>query len=111
MVVTKQNKVGNLNSEDDAEHYVDSYKFRGMVEKISQNYKELYGSKFLFGWTGTPNLANSIAMERLPIPCFLVVNTSSMNHYLPSEAPHEISEKSLLNFLDSVLKDKVPVSN
>ena len=35
-----------------------------------------YRPYFQFGWTGSPDLANSVAMEALSLPHLLVVNTT-----------------------------------
>jgi thioredoxin domain-containing protein 10 len=35
-----------------------------------------YRTHFQFGWTGSPDLANSVAMETLSLPHLLVVNTT-----------------------------------
>ncbi|KAF8786584.1 Protein disulfide-isomerase TMX3 like protein [Argiope bruennichi] len=59
---------------------------------------------FLFGWLGHPEIANSIAMETLPIPSLIVLNTSSYQFYLPKleEGEKVPSPQSILELLDQV---------
>lgn len=65
---------------------------------------------FQFGWTGTPDLANSIAMERLPLPSLLVVNATTMHHHLPEDPPHHLTPQAIQIFLDSIIATSAPVS-
>lgn len=65
---------------------------------------------FQFGWTGTPDLANSIAMERLPLPSLIVVNATTMHHHLPEDPPHHLTPQAIQIFLDSIIVSSAPVS-
>lgn len=65
---------------------------------------------FQFGWTGTPELANSIAMERLPLPSLLVVNASTLHHHMPEDPAKHLTPEAIHLFLDAVLAQNAPVS-
>ena len=45
---------------------------------------EIFRQHFQFGWTGSTDIANSVAMETLALPNLLVVNATSyqVNIYL-----------------------------
>lgn len=68
-----------------------------------------YRDKFQFGWTGTPELANSVAMEQLSLPNLLVVNSSSFQHHLPDDDPTQLTPEAIQLFLDQVLAGEAPV--
>ncbi|KAK7083970.1 Protein disulfide-isomerase tmx3 [Halocaridina rubra] len=109
ITVVKENKIGRITTDEDAENYVDGYKFKDMVESVIRNNREKYHEHFQFGWTGTPDLANSIAMERLQLPSLLVVNASTMHHHLPEDPPHHLTTAAIEVFLDSILAQSAPV--
>ena len=65
------------------------------IKKKNQNFPPSPKRRhFQFGWTGTPSIANGLAMQRLPLPSLLVVNTSSLHHYIPEQEPHELTQVS-----------------
>ena len=65
---------------------------------------------FQFGWTGFPDIANSIAMERLSLPNILVLNTSSLEHYLPETDPLDMDEAAVKVFLGTIRDQAAMVS-
>ena len=69
IAVLEENKIGELTPEME--------EFRDMVKSVIERNRERYHDHFQFGWTGTPDLANSVAMETLSLPNLLVVNSSS----------------------------------
>ena len=69
-----------------------------------------FSRHFQFGWTGTPDLANGIAMERLTIPSLLVVNCSTMYHHLPDDPPHQLTPAAIEMFLDAIISETAVVS-
>ena len=71
---------------------------------FSHNYSSLQ-----FGWTGTPELANSVAMETLSLPNLLVVNASSYQHHLPDDEPTQLTPEAIQLFLDQVIEGTAPV--
>ncbi|XP_027215964.1 protein disulfide-isomerase TMX3 isoform X1 [Penaeus vannamei] len=108
ITVVKESKIGTITTDEDAEDYVDGYKFKDMVESVIKNNREKYHKHYQFGWTGTPDLANSIAMERLQLPSLLVVNSSTMHHHLPEDPPHHLTPAAIEMFLDSVIAETAP---
>jgi hypothetical protein len=69
IAVLEENKIGELTPEME--------EFRDMVRSVIERNRDRYHDHFQFGWTGTPDLANSVAMETLSLPNLLVVNSSS----------------------------------
>nr|XP_045605922.1 protein disulfide-isomerase TMX3-like isoform X1 [Procambarus clarkii] len=108
ITVVKESKIGRITTDEDAEDYVDGYKFKDMVESVIRNNREKYHKYFQFGWTGTPDLANSIAMERLPLPSLLVVNATTMHHHLPEDPPQHLTPAAIEMFLDSIIAETAP---
>lgn len=114
ILVLEEDKIGNLKGNEDTDdkddNHIDVYKFKNMVENVIKTKRTKYNSHIQFGWTGTPDLANSIAMERLPLPSVIIVDAVSMNHFLPQVPSHQLNEHSLEEFLDSVLNQSASVS-
>ncbi|XP_050709769.1 protein disulfide-isomerase TMX3-like isoform X2 [Eriocheir sinensis] len=100
ITVVKENKIGSITTDEDT--------FRDMVEEVIVNNRDKYHKYFQFGWTGTPDLANSIAMERLPLPSLLVVNATTMQHHLPEDPPHHLTPQAIQIFLDSIIATSAP---
>lgn len=100
ITVVKESKIGRITTDEDA--------FKDMVESVIRNNREKYHKHFQFGWTGTPDLANSIAMERLQLPSLLVVNSSNMHHHLPEDPPHHLTPSVIEGFLDSIIAESAP---
>merc|ERR1712071_501042 len=63
--------------------------------------------KFIFGWTGSPDLPNSVAMTTLPVPSIIVINATSFHHHLPEEYIEILSPENLAEFLDLVLQNDI----
>ncbi|KAG7167206.1 disulfide-isomerase TMX3-like [Homarus americanus] len=108
ITVVKESKIGRITTDEDAEDYVDGYKFKDMVESVIRNSRDKYHKHFQFGWTGTPDLANSIAMERLPLPSLLVVNSTTMQHHLPEDPAQHLTPAAVEMFLDSIIAETAP---
>ena len=80
IAVLEENKLEKLSTEMED--------FKRMLQDLVIRTKDKYGEHFQFGWTGVPDLANSIAMENLDIPSLLVINTTSFHHHLPVKLPN-----------------------
>lgn len=80
-----------------------------MVENLVRVERNRYHKYFQFGWVGSPDLANSIAMTVLPLPHLLVVNSSTHHHHLPQDDPSRLTPQALAGFLDSILNESAPV--
>lgn len=98
LAVLSENKIGELTPEME--------EFRDMLAAVSAQPR--FAAQFQFGWTGTPELANSVAMETLSIPHLLVVNATSYQHHLPDDDPTQLTEEAIAIFLDGVREGTVP---
>uniref|UniRef100_A0A1B6MT86 Thioredoxin domain-containing protein n=2 Tax=Graphocephala atropunctata TaxID=36148 RepID=A0A1B6MT86_9HEMI len=77
--------------------------FRDMIESVITTNRDRYHRWFQFGWVGSPELANSIAMSDLPLPYLLVVNSTTNHHHRPDDEPHRLTPAAIHLFLESVL--------
>ncbi|XP_076041634.1 protein disulfide-isomerase TMX3-like isoform X2 [Oratosquilla oratoria] len=100
MAVVEEHRVGVITT--------DESEFKDMVESVIRTNRDKYHEHFQFGWTGSPDIANSIAMERLPLPSLLAVNTSNMYHYLPEDPAHHLTPAVIEIFLDSIIGGSAP---
>jgi thioredoxin domain-containing protein 10 len=82
--------------------------FRHMIRQIVQNNPAKYQERFQFGWTGSPDLANSVAMETLEVPGLLVINSTTYQHYLPQDEPRYLTPEAVELFLDSIVVGEAP---
>ncbi|GIY91012.1 protein disulfide-isomerase TMX3 [Caerostris darwini] len=96
VAVLEENQIGGLS--------LKMSEFRDVVEAIAVNNKNLYHDDFIFGWLGQPEIANNIAIQTLPIPSLLIVNSTTYQYYLPKlEDDEKIpSPQSILELLDQV---------
>ena len=100
IAVLEENKLMQIEPEQE--------EFRDMLREVVEKNRELYHEHFQFGWTGTPDLANSVAMETLSLPNLLVINSTTYQHHLPEDAPLQLTEEAIKIFLDSVLAGEAP---
>lgn len=84
--------------------------FRDMVESVIRKHRDKYHRVFQFGWIGSPDLANSIAMSVLQLPYLLVLNSTTNHHHLPEDDPTQLTAEALHVFLDRIVNQSVPVS-
>lgn len=80
-----------------------------MVESVVKTHRSRYHKHFQFGWVGSPELANSIAMSVLPLPHLIVVNSTTRHHHLPQDEPSQLTPQALVMFLDQVHNQSAPV--
>ena len=59
MAVLEENKLGELAPDHEA--------FRSMLNTVLEMHIDKYRQHFQFGWTGSPDLANSVAMDTLSV--------------------------------------------
>lgn len=103
LVVVEENKLQQIPN--------DMLEFRNMVESVIRKNRNKYHKTFQFGWIGSPELANSIAMTVLPLPHLLVLNSTTNHHHLPEDDPTQLTVDALHLFLDRIANQSVPVSN
>ena len=104
IAVLEENKIGELTPEME--------EFRDMLRAVIQRDEDgerKYGGRLQFGWTGTPELANSVAMETLSLPNLIVVNSTTYQHHLPDDDPSQLTPEAIQIFLDDVLEGTAPV--
>lgn len=75
----------------------------------SREKKRELHSRFQFGWIGSPELANSIAMSELSLPHLLVFNSSTSQHHVPDDDPVLMTREAVAMFLDQVHRQMAPV--
>ena len=66
---------------------------------------------FQFGWVGSPELANSIAMSVVPLPYLLVVNSTTRHHHIPEDDPSQLTPEAVTIFLEQIHNQSAPVSH
>ncbi|KAI4470271.1 protein disulfide-isomerase tmx3 [Holotrichia oblita] len=95
LVVVEENKLQEISPE--------MMEFRDMVESVIRKKRDKYHKNFQFGWTGSPELANSIAMSVLPLPYLLVLNSTTHHHHIPEDDPTHLTPEALDIFLEKIL--------
>lgn len=82
--------------------------FKEMVRGVVTKHHDKYRDRFQFGWTGSPDLANSVAMDTLALPNLIVINSTTYQHHLPEDPPEYLTPEAIVLFLDSVLEGEAP---
>ena len=100
MAVVEENKLEQISQEMEV--------FKEMVRQVAVSNQEQYHDRFQFGWTGSPDLANSVAMETLTLPNLIVINSTTYQHHLPEDPPEVLTKEAVQIFLDSVLAGEAP---
>ncbi|XP_028172533.1 protein disulfide-isomerase TMX3-like [Ostrinia nubilalis] len=83
--------------------------FKDMIEGIIKSRKRDLHHRFQFGWMGTPELANSIAMTELTVPHLLVLNSTTSHHHMPDDDPVLMTPEAVVMFLDQIHNQVAPV--
>lgn len=86
----------------------DMVEFRDMIQSVITRNRDKFHRWFQFGWIGSPELANSIAMTELPLPYLLVLNSTTNHHHLPDDEPHRLTPGAVQLFLESVRNQSAP---
>jgi len=100
MAVLEENKLLEISPEME--------QFKQMLQQVIIKNKEKYHSQFQFGWTGSPDLANSVAMETLSLPSLLVINSTNYKFHMPDDPAHHLTPEAVQIFLDSVADGNAP---
>ncbi|XP_040570200.1 LOW QUALITY PROTEIN: protein disulfide-isomerase TMX3 [Lepeophtheirus salmonis] len=101
MAVLEENRIGELSEE--------MLEFKEMIKLVLERNLHRYRSIFQFGWIGSPELANSVAMETLSLPNLLVLNVSSYQHHLPDDDPSFMTPEAVQLFLEDIVQGSAPV--
>ncbi|XP_026461784.1 protein disulfide-isomerase TMX3-like isoform X2 [Ctenocephalides felis] len=100
LAVVEENKLNEIEA--------NQLEFRDMVESVIRQRREQFHSTFQFGWIGSPELANSIAMSDLPVPHLLVLNSTTSHHHLPQDEPARLTHDALVVFLEQIGNQSAP---
>lgn len=103
LAVVEENKLMEIPTE--------MMEFKDMIESVIRKKRDLYHKTFQFGWIGSPELANSIAMTILPLPYLLVLNSTTNHHHIPEDEPKELTAEAIDLFLEQISNQSAPVSN
>lgn len=102
LAVVEENKLSEIASHE--------LEFRDMIETVIRKNRDKFHYKFQFGWVGTPELAHSIAMDTLPTPHLIVLNSTTSEHHLPDDDPLQLTPQAIVMFLESIHNQSAPVS-
>ncbi|CAK1586106.1 unnamed protein product [Parnassius mnemosyne] len=100
IAIVSENKLGEITQTEKD--------FKEMVESIIRKKKYELNDHFQFGWMGTTELANSIAMSELSVPHLLVLNSTTRHHHIPDDDPVLMTEEAVTLFLDQIHKQQAP---
>lgn len=101
LAVVEENKLQQITQE--------MIEFRDMIESVIRRKRDKFHKNFQFGWIGSPDLANSIAMQVLPLPHLLVLNSTTNHHHIPEDDPTQLTTDAVANFLEGIFNQTVPV--
>ncbi|XP_075978910.1 protein disulfide-isomerase TMX3-like [Anticarsia gemmatalis] len=82
--------------------------FKDMIESIIKKRKRDLHDRFQFGWMGSPELANSIAMSELTVPHLIVLNSTTGHHHMPDDDPVLMTPEAVSIFLDQIHNQIAP---
>lgn len=71
--------------------------FHALMEAIATTYEN--PNKFIFGWTSELSTINSIAVKTIRPPNLIVLNSTSLQYYMPEE---DLWPQNILKFLDDI---------
>ncbi|XP_020298819.1 protein disulfide-isomerase TMX3 isoform X2 [Pseudomyrmex gracilis] len=86
----------------------DMLEFRDMVQSVIKNKRAKYHDHFQFGWIGSPDLVNSIAMMVVPLPSLIVINTTTNHHHIPEDETEKLTPKVIELFLEQIRNESAP---
>jgi len=99
LAVLEEDKIGRLTP--------NMIQYKEVLEQFAHANRDVYHKDFLFGWTGSPDLPNSVAMMSLPVPSIIVINATSFHHHLPEEYIEILTPENLSEFLNRVLQNDI----
>ncbi|KAI5645361.1 thioredoxin domain-containing protein [Phthorimaea operculella] len=100
IVVVSENKLNEITQTEKD--------FKDMVEGIIKKRKRDLHHRFQFGWMGSPELANTIAMSELTVPHLLVLNSTTSHHHIPDDDPVLMTPEAIQMFLDQIHNQQAP---
>ncbi|XP_068618183.1 protein disulfide-isomerase TMX3 isoform X2 [Battus philenor] len=100
IAIVSENKLGEITQTE--------RDFKDMIESIIRKKKNELHDRFQFGWMGSPDLANSIAMSELTVPHLLVLNSTTSHHHIPDDDPVLMTPEAVVLFLDQIHNQEAP---
>lgn len=100
LAIVEENKLQEISTE--------MLVFRDMIESVIMKNRDKFHKHFQFGWVGSPELANSIAMTVVPLPYLLVVNSSTNHHHIPEDDPSQLTPEAVTMFLEQIHNQSAP---
>ncbi|KAE8290453.1 Protein disulfide-isomerase TMX3 [Larimichthys crocea] len=79
----------------------ESLRFKGLVEKVAADYREIYSRHFHFGFMEGSDYINGYVMGQVTLPFIIALNLSNDGYFLPLGAME--TERHLLDFLNGIL--------
>jgi thioredoxin domain-containing protein 10 len=101
IAVVEENRLAELETHEQ--------EFRDMVEQLVRTKRSKFHDRFQFGWTGVPDLAHTIAMQHLPTPHLLVLNSTTNHHHVPDDDPLQMTPEAIEVFLETIANQTATV--
>uniref|UniRef100_A0A8C5R2M2 Protein disulfide-isomerase TMX3 n=1 Tax=Leptobrachium leishanense TaxID=445787 RepID=A0A8C5R2M2_9ANUR len=74
---------------------------KSIVQDVAKNYRDHFHRDFQFGHMDGNEYINSLLMDELSVPTFVVLNTSNQQYFLPSKPITSIED--MVQFINSIL--------
>ncbi|XP_068504733.1 protein disulfide-isomerase tmx3a isoform X2 [Syngnathus scovelli] len=81
------------------------FRYKSLVWKVSQDYKEVYSRNILFGFMEDSEYISGLIMGELRLPAIIMLNLSTDSYFMPPASLE--TERHLLDFVDQVLDGSI----
>ncbi|XP_053570850.1 protein disulfide-isomerase TMX3 [Bombina bombina] len=86
---------------DDKNNSAEHTRLKSIVQEVSRDYREHFHRDFQFGHMDGSDYINSLLMDELNVPTFVVLNTSNQQYFLPSKGIENTED--MIQFINSIL--------
>ncbi|XP_063307683.1 protein disulfide-isomerase TMX3 [Pelobates fuscus] len=86
---------------DDKNNSAEHTGLKSIVQDVAKNYRDHFHRDFQFGHMDGNEYINSLLMDDLSIPTFVVLNTSNQQYFLPSKPIK--STEDMVQFINGIL--------
>ncbi|XP_022518110.1 protein disulfide-isomerase TMX3 [Astyanax mexicanus] len=86
---------------DDKDPTEESTRLKGLIQRVSREYRNDFNRDFQFGHMDGNDYINSLIMGEVSVPSIIILNTSNEQYFLPSEPVESLEQ--LVHFIRSVL--------
>eukprot|EP00079_Xenopus_tropicalis_P012565 XP_002939661.1 PREDICTED: protein disulfide-isomerase TMX3 [Xenopus tropicalis] len=86
---------------DEKNNSVEHTRLKSIAQDVAKNYRDHFHRDFQFGHMDGNDYINSLLMDELSIPTFVVLNTSNQQYFLPSKQIENTEE--MIQFINSIL--------